>query len=202
MPPWRNAFSRTHLIEASSSTSHTLSGFTGVGGIEWQQNRENGPTRSAIEFDEPVVARDELLCDGKPKPGAVAATRYEWIEQRIAQLFRHARSVVLELNARDHSMSARADAHVGQRSRTQDESSARLVRLRDSLQGISPQIEHCLHDQVAIHAYGRQARVVISLDGHARSICCEQVVDVLQRLVDVDQFLARGMPRSEQRIDE
>src|SRR5262249_19786948 len=102
MPPWRSARSSTQRIEASSSTSRTLR-FFAVCSMEGQQDREGGQARPALELDEPVVTTDEILRDGESEARAVGSTRHEGIEQRLAQMLRHAGAVVLELHARDET---------------------------------------------------------------------------------------------------
>src|SRR5262245_15974286 len=108
-------------MEASSSTSQTLRGLTGIWSMEWQQDSEDGPTGPAFELDESVVPADQVLRNRKTEPGAVRAPRYERIEQCVPQLIWNSRTVVLELHARDQSMTTRADVDVRERTRTQRE---------------------------------------------------------------------------------
>src|SRR5690349_14442770 len=115
MPPWRSARSSTQRIEASSSTSQTLSGFTDM---EGQQDREKGQAGATLELDQTVVTADQVLRDREPESRAIRTSGDERIEQRLAQVVGHAGSVIFELHARDQAMTARADVHIGKRART------------------------------------------------------------------------------------
>src|SRR5262245_2753706 len=149
MPPWRNARSSTQRIEASSSTSQTLRGFSEMD-MEGQQDRELGQSGTALEFDQAVVTADEVLRDSETEPGAIGTAGHERIEQGFAQVVGHARTVVFELHAGDESMPARADVDVGQRSRTQHDAAFAAGVPCDRLQRVAPEIEHRLDHEIAI----------------------------------------------------
>src|SRR5688500_19330904 len=74
IPPWRSARSSTQRIEASSSTSQTLRGFSEMD-MEGQQDRELGQTGTTLELDQAVVTADQVLCDGEAESRAVGADR-------------------------------------------------------------------------------------------------------------------------------
>ena len=57
-----------------------------------------------LELDQPVVAADQVLRYGEAKAGAARAARYERIEDRVLQLGRNARPVVLNLDAGDDAV--------------------------------------------------------------------------------------------------
>src|ERR1044072_9170290 len=137
-------------MEASSSTSQTLRGFTDLDGIERQEDREKGEARADFETDQAVVTADQVLRDREPESGAVRTPGDERIEQRLAQVVGHAGPVVFELHARDDTMPASADVHVGERARAQDDAALAARVLRDRLQRIAPEVEHRLDDQIAM----------------------------------------------------
>src|SRR5678815_3613187 len=203
IPPWRSARSSTQRIEASSSTSQTLRGFTEVDDMEGQQDRKLGQAGPALELDQAIVTAHQVLRDREPESGAIRTPGDERIEQRLAQVVGHARPVVFELHARDQAMTAGADVHVGQRARAQYDATLAAVVLRDRLQRVAAEVEHRLDDQIAIQRQRRQARIVVALDRHGRRrIGCEQVAHVLQQLVNVRLLATGRVARTEERVDE
>ncbi len=87
MPPCRSARSSTQRIEASSSTSQTLSAFVCfIGVLNGSRMVKMVLARAAVEFDQAVVTADQVLRDGKPEPGALGAAGDQRIEQGVAQL--------------------------------------------------------------------------------------------------------------------
>ena len=58
----------------------------------------------ALELDQAAVAADEVLRDREAEAGAVRAARHERIEDRVLELGRHARPVVLDLDAGDDAV--------------------------------------------------------------------------------------------------
>ncbi len=147
----------------------------------------------------PVVAADQVLRDGEAEARAALPARHERVEDRVLQLGRHARPVVLDLDAGDDSIASAADAGVRERARAQHDASP----LAHGLDRIAPEIEQRLDDLVAIQPQARQARIVIALD---RDACGrfrgQQVTDVLHQLVDIDGLLPRRLAGAEQRVDE
>src|SRR5918995_133450 len=202
IPPWRSARSSTQRMEASSSTSQTLRGFSEMD-MERQQDRELGQTGTTLELDQAFVATDQILRDRKTEPRAVGAPGHEWIEERVAQMVGHARTVVFELDAGDEPVTARADVDVGQRARAQHDAALAARVLRDRLQRVATEVEHRLDDEIAIERQRRQARVVVTFDHHARRrVGGEQVTHVLRQLVNVGQLATRCVSRPEHRIDQ
>ena len=109
-----------------------------------------GQTGTTLELDQAVVTADQVLRDRKTEPRAVGASGHERIEQRVAQMVGHARTVVFELHARDEPMAARADVDVGQRARAQHDAALAARVLRDRLQRVATEVEHRLDDEIAI----------------------------------------------------
>src|SRR5262245_3344479 len=142
MPPWRKARSRTQRMEASSSTSQTLSGLI-VCNMEWQQDGEDGSTGPALKLNEPVVSAHKILRHCKTKSGPIRAARDQRIEQSIPQRFGHTGPVVLELHTRDQAVSPCADVHVRECPRTQHD---RAMPPRQCLHGVASEIQHRLND--------------------------------------------------------
>src|SRR5688572_28954230 len=100
MPPWRSARSRTQRMEASSSTSQTLRGLTGIWSMgKWQQGSEGGQTGSAFEFNQSIVATHEILGDSQAEACAVGSPSYQRIEKGVPQLIWNAGAGVFELDA-------------------------------------------------------------------------------------------------------
>src|ERR1043165_9159625 len=125
MPPWRSARSSTQRMEASSSTSQTLRGFTGVVcNMEWQQNSKCGLTRPALEFDQAVVTTHQVLRHCQTKSSTVGSPRDERIKQSVSQVLGHTWPVVFELHAGDEAMTLRADIHIGERASAQHQAAA------------------------------------------------------------------------------
>src|SRR3954466_3832676 len=112
MPPCRKARSRTHRMEASSSTSHTLRGLVGIWSMEWQQNSESGQTWTALKLDEAVMTADEILPHCKPQSGSVYTPPQHRAKEGVAQMFGNTWAVVFELHARNESITPRADVFV------------------------------------------------------------------------------------------
>src|SRR5688500_12939610 len=137
MPPWRNARSSTQRMEASSSTSQTLSDLIGVCNMEWQQDSEDGLSGAAVVFDQSVVAAHQVLSQREAEAGAVGASCHERIKQGVAQLIGHAYAGVLELHAGDQSMTTRTDAHIRECACAQGNSATRRGVLRDGLHGVA-----------------------------------------------------------------
>src|SRR6188474_1814101 len=129
MPPCLSARSSTQRIEASSSTTQTLSMFAEPVVVEGQQDREHGAPGPTLELDQAVVAADEVLSYGEAKAGAARAPRHERIEDRVLELRWNARSVVLNLDAGDDAVAAAADARIGERARAQHDSTLRALGL-------------------------------------------------------------------------
>ena len=75
MPPCLSARSSTQRIEASSSTTQTLSMFAEPVVVEGQQDREDGASGPTLELDQAVVAADQVLRYGEAKAGAARARR-------------------------------------------------------------------------------------------------------------------------------
>src|SRR5688572_15340707 len=162
MPPCLSARSSTQRIDASSSTTQTLSMFAEPVVVEGQQDREHGASGPALELDQAVVAADQVLCNGEAKAGAARAPRHKRIEDRVLELHRNARSVVLDLDAGDDAVVAAADACIGERARAQHDATLRA----DGLHGVAPEIQECLDHEVPVQAHARKARVVVALDLH------------------------------------
>src|SRR5690606_34322463 len=101
MPPCRSARSRTQRMEASTSTSQTLRGLTGVCNMEWQQDSKDGLARPTREFDQAVVTTHQVLRHCQTKSSTVGSPRNERIKQCVAQMLGHTRPVVFELHAGD-----------------------------------------------------------------------------------------------------
>src|SRR5690606_4895524 len=161
MPPCRSARSRTQRMEASSSTSQTLRGLTGVCNMEWQQDSKDGLAGPAREFDQAVVTTHQVLRHCQTKSSTVCSPRHERIKQRVAQVLGHARAVVLELYAGNQPMTAGADVHIGTRARAQYQAAAApmvpgcVPDLRQRLQRVATQVEHGLDDEIAIQMQWR-----------------------------------------------
>src|SRR5262245_15357495 len=99
IPPWRSARSSTQRMEASSSTSQTLRGFSEMD-MERQQDRELGETGTALELDQAVVTADQVLRDRQTEARAVGTSGHQRVEKSVAQSIGYARTVVFELHAR------------------------------------------------------------------------------------------------------
>src|SRR5262245_40352277 len=98
MPPCLSARSSTQRIDVSSSTTQTLSVFDGFMVVERQQDREHGVTGTAVELDQPVVPGHQVLRDGETETRAVGTPRDQRIKDRVLELGRNARAVVLDLD--------------------------------------------------------------------------------------------------------
>src|SRR5262245_17924563 len=205
MPPLRKARSSTQRMEASSSTSQTrreerLMSHHSCRITQGQQQRENGPSRLALEFDEPAVTGDEVLCDGEPEARPARPPGDERIENARAQLRRHAGAIVLDLHTRDEAMARGADAHIRQRTCPERDAPTTVA---ERLHGIARHVEQRLDDLISIQQRARQARVVIAIDDHFRArFRTQQVEHVLAELVHVDRSLDRRPARTRHGIDE
>src|SRR6185312_9366899 len=167
--------------------------------LERQHQREDGPSRLALELDETAVANDEVLRDGKPEAGAARATGDERIEEAPTQLRSDARAIVLHLNARRESVPAPGDHDVRERTRSQGDPPA----LADRLQRVARDVEQRLYELIAIEERARQARVVVALDRNGgRCFGPEQPMHVLADFVHVDQRALLRPGRTVHRIDE
>ena len=96
----------------------------------------------AVEFDQAAMAADQILRDAESEAGAVGAAGDQRIENRVANLRGHARSVVLELDRGDQAMAVRADADIGGRARAQDQPRRSHAAARQRLQGIAAEVQH------------------------------------------------------------
>src|SRR5262245_16254433 len=199
MPPCLSARSSTQRIEASSSTTQTLSIVGELIVVKRQQDREHRAPGSAFELDEPVVAPDQVLRHREAEPRAAGAPGHERIEDRVLELGSDAGSVILDLDAGHDAKAAAADARVGERARAQHDATL----LTDRLDCVAAEVEQRLDHQVPIQPQTRQARIVVALDLHCRRcLGREQVADVLRELVDIDRRLARLLAGAEQRVDQ
>src|SRR6188474_11588 len=199
MPPCLSARSSTQRIEASSSTTQTLSMFAEPVVVEGQQDREHGAPGPTLELDQAVVAADEVLSYGEAKAGAARAPRHERIEDRVLELRWNARSVVFNLDAGDDAVAAAADARIGERARAQHDSTLRA----HGLHGVSTEVQERLDDEIPVKTQPREARIVVALDLHgAGRLGRQQMANMLYQFVDVERLLAGLLSRTEQRIDE
>src|SRR5512139_900683 len=98
-PACLSARSSTQRIDASSSTTQTSSALAEFMVVERQENGEDGVAGPAVEFDQPVVATDEVLGDREAEPGAALAAGDQRVEDRVLEVRGHSRAVVLDLDA-------------------------------------------------------------------------------------------------------
>ena len=142
---------------------------------------------------------DQLLGNRQPEAGSVGPAGDQRIEEAVAQVDRHARSVILEGDAGDDAMGLGADRHVRQHAGTDVE--APLAA--DGLHGVAPEVEDRLDQLIAVDGQRRQAGVVVPLDRQARRrVRLQQAEHVLDRLVQVERYPPRRGTRSEQPVDQ
>src|SRR5262249_45354919 len=107
IPACSSARSRTHRIERSSSTTHTL--LFGMRLLQRQINAENRRARLRLALDESAVLPDDALCDRQPEAGAIGAPADHRVIHAVEQFRRDAWAVVGDLEAQHLAMTGRTD---------------------------------------------------------------------------------------------
>src|SRR5262245_54571083 len=115
IPLCLSARSSTQRMDASSSTSQTCRGLTAMRILDGQKDGKHSVSRHALELYEPVVPDHQILGNGQPQPASLLSSGHQRIEQCVANVRRHARAIVFELDAGYQTVARGTDALIGQR---------------------------------------------------------------------------------------
>ncbi len=107
---------------------------------------------------------DQRLCNGKAEAGAFTAARDERKEHVLAQLLRHAGTVVVDLDAHHQAVAGLTDGKAALDARAQHELAASVERLY----GVAGHVERRLDEKLRIGVERRDAGIVIARDVHTR----------------------------------